>query len=70
MEAQRASEMLRSQHLTLQELESRVEQQSLRLEEMRPIWHSLEINGLKSMRLLTMCLREATSIIGNRAAGP
>jgi uncharacterized membrane protein len=58
-EARQLSEMLRSSHLAIQERELRVQELSLRLEEKMSILRSLEINSMKAMRLLTMCLREA-----------
>jgi hypothetical protein len=65
MEAQQqlVSEILRNQRLTIQELESRVERQSSRLEERRSIFRSLEKSFLALVRLLTISLREATAAI-------
>lgn len=69
-QAQQASEMLRSAYLGIQEMELGVQEQRLRLEETIPVLNKLEINSNKSMRLLTMCLREAITATSNRASGP
>ena len=69
-EAQQASELLRSSYLRIQEIELWLQQQILRLEETIPVLNKLEINSNTSMRLLTMCLREAITATSNRAAGP
>jgi hypothetical protein len=69
-EAREISEMLSHSDLLIQERELRVQQMSLRFEEKTSTYLSLEINSMKAMRLLAMCLREVITASSDRAAGP
>jgi hypothetical protein len=68
-EAGTFSEMLRRSDFAIQERELQVQAMSLQLKEKMSILLSLETNSMKSMRLLTMCLREAIAATNDRVGG-